>query len=216
MTLDNDNGLVESGPEGSGKRSGSWLAPAATAAWRVGVLAGFAVTAILLIGLQSTEVMVLNPVEEVTVANPVTDVAVLNPVDEVTVLNPVDEVSVLNPVEEVTVLNPVTEVEVTNPVRSVSVRGSVSVSEIESLVQTAIPWDEAELYGRCNLRGSQYDLSIKALAGGVEHVVAEGRYSGDIASLIGEYVAEYYYGFRLLGLDFGDSSKDCSGLEGWG
>ena len=184
------------------------------------VIAVLGVQTALLWELRSTEVEVLNPVEEVTVANPevtilntVDEVTVSNPVEEVTVLNPVDRVTVLNP--EVTVLNPVTEVGVANPVRSVSVLGSVNVSQIDSLVQTGTPWIGAELYGYCSLRGSRYEVSVKALAGGVEHLVVAGSYSGDITSLIGEYVSQYYHGFSNIGLDFGDSSEDCSGLEGW-
>ena len=102
-----------------------------------------------------------------------------------------------------------------NPVRSVSVSGQVSVSRINSPVQTAISSDDAELYGFCSLRGNRYNVNIQALAGGVEHTVAEGEYTGEIASLIGEYVSQHYYGYRGIGLDFGDSSEDCSGLEGW-
>ena len=58
-------------------------------------------------------------------------------------------------------------------------------------------------------------MSISALAGGVEHTLAEGDHPGDIASLIGEQVSRSYHGYEGVGLEFGDSSEDCSRLEGW-
>ena len=183
------------------KPSAQTLKKTAIATAVVLAIALLGVQAALLWELRSTEVEVLNPVDGVTVLNP-----------EVTVLNP--GVRVLNPVDEVTVLNPVDEVMVLNPVERVSISGDVSVSGIDSAVQAAVPWSGSRLYGHCSLRGNQYSVSIKVLAGGVERVVAEGNYSGDITSLIGEY-AVLYYRPGSSGLNFGDSSEDCSGLRGW-
>ncbi len=167
------------------------------------VIAILGVQTALLWELRSTGIEVTNPVEEVTVLNPAVEV-----------LNPVEEVTILNPVEEVTVSNPVRSVRVLDPVREMSVTGLVDVGNIYAPVQTEISRADVRTFGRCSLGGDQYDLSIKALAGGVEHVVAEGRYPGPIAAVIGEYASNYYYGYSPA-MSFGDSSEDCDGLEGW-
>ena len=112
----------------------------------------------------------------------------------------------LGSVLEVQVSNPVTEVEVTNPVTE------VRVSEIEQVVQVAVPTD-ASLYGYCSRDGSGFRLAIISVTGGLEQTVAEGRYARGAAESIARYAAEYY---GLAELDFGESSSHCSPLDGWG
>ena len=102
--------------------------------------------------------------------------------------------------------NPVTAVEVTNPVTE------VKVSEIGQVVQVAVP-TEADLYGFCSKVTGGYDLAIVVVTGGLEQVVAEGRYAESAAGSIARYAAAYY-GLEELG--FGDASSDCSDLDGWG
>lgn len=175
------------------------------------VVAALVIQTLILVELRSEGVEVSNP--EFTVLNPALGVTVLNPVEEVAVSNPVDEVTVLNPVEEVTVSNPVRDVIVRNPVRSVSISEPVVVSHIEFPVQTGVTWVNAEMFGRCTIRGNQYDLKITALAGGERHTLADGRFSGEVANLIGQYFAQHYY--DQSSLNFGESSEGCSGLQGW-
>ena len=80
------------------------------------------------------------------------------------------------------------------------------------VVQVAVPI-EADLYGFCRKQGTGYVLSITAVTGGLAQTAAEGTFTESAASSIGCYVSQYYNdGF---GIDFGDSSKDCSQLAGW-
>ena len=114
----------------------------------------------------------------------------------VTVANPVDEVTIANPVHEVTVANPVDEVTVTN------------------IVETAAPRD-ASLWGYCiAFDDDTYDIHVIAFSGGIEKTVAQGSYTTESASTIAFDIADYYYGDDR-GLDFGDSSVECSHLDGW-
>ena len=105
-------------------------------------------------------------------------------------------VTVANPVHEVTVANPVDEVTVTN------------------IVETAAPRD-ASLWGYCTaFDDGTYDIHVIAFSGGIEKTVAEGSYTTESASTIAFDIADYYFGDDR-GLDFGDSSAECSHLDGW-
>ena len=98
-------------------------------------------------------------------------------------------------------------------VREVSPIETVRVSEITTVVQVAVPKD-AVLYGYCSEAGTGYDVSITAVTGGIEQTVAKGRYARGAAESIAQYAASYF-GSPGGELDFGESSSECSDLQGW-
>ena len=101
-------------------------------------------------------------------------------------------------------------------VREVKPVKTVRVSEITTVVQVAVP-KNAELYGYCfkdSGPGEGYNVSITAITGGVEQTVAKGNYTRGAAESIAQYAASY---FDVPGgeLTFGESSSECSDLQGW-
>ena len=98
-------------------------------------------------------------------------------------------------------------------VREVAPVETVRVSEITTVVQVAVP-KHAVLYGYCSESGTGYSVSIMAVTGGVEQTVAGGKYTPNAAESIAQYAASYFYDTSGE-LDFGESSSECSHLQGW-
>ena len=98
-------------------------------------------------------------------------------------------------------------------VREVAPIEAVRVSEITTVVQVAVP-KHAVLYRYCYEDGTGYDISIMAVTGGVEQTVAKGKYTRNATESISQYAASYFYGTSGE-LDFGESSSECSHLQGW-
>ena len=83
---------------------------------------------------------------------------------------------------------------------------------VTNIVETAAPRD-ASLYGYCTRAGSGHELHVTAMSGGVEKLVAEGRYASAAAESLGAEIAAWYG----TSLSFGESSKQCdSDLASWG